>query len=197
MCVLQTLCKAVGLHLQDQLAALPAGVIACGDERRGGDAARQIEPVQRQIKLHARVAVAADREARIAAAFRAHTPQIQLRAGAAGAEGLAFCDQRAVLTDEIVRGKDHIRRRFAVAGTCVEICAQKPRRLLRDERAAIVRLSGDLVAGGKIGDHGRARERMTGARRQRRPEILADLCGQHEFRHVLQRKSSFVPNRVS
>ena len=70
-----------------------------------------------------------------------------------------------------------------MAGVGIEIGAQEPRGLLRDKLTAVFGLSGGLVAGGKIHNDGRAGQCVRRARRQRRPEILADLRRQHEFRH--------------
>ena len=181
--VLEPLCKAVCLNFQNQLAALRARGVAARDEGRRRKPARQRDRAERQIKFDARVAVRRRLKAGAAAAFRCQPPKIQLRAGASVAEGAAFRQQRTVFADEIVRGKDHVGGGFAVAGVGIEIGAQEPRGLLRDELTAIFGLSGGLVAGGKIHNDGRAGQCVRRARRQRRPEILADLRRQHEFRH--------------
>ena len=68
-------------------------------------------------------------------------------------------------------------------GVGIEIRAQQPCRLLADECAAVVRLADGLVAGGEIGDDGRAREGVRRARRQRRPEILTDLDRERKGGH--------------
>ena len=48
-------------------------------------------------------------------------------------------------------------------------------RALADELAAVFRLADGLITGREIGEYGCTGQRMTCARRQRRPEVLADL----------------------
>ena len=76
-------------------------------------------------------------ECRTAAALALHAPEVQHGLGAAGAEGLCLGQQRAVFTDEIMRGQrpypSWIRR------------ARHPH---RDRRSANVRIAGRRAGGG-------------------------------------------------
>ena len=66
------------------------------------------------------------------------------------------------------------------------------------EQAAVIRLADGDVAGGEVGEHRRAGERGERARRQRHPEVLADLEVQHEAGAGSRAaNSSRVPNGTS
>ena len=181
--MLQPLCKAVCLDLEDQLAALGAGGRIAGDERSGGDGAGECRLVQRHGERNGGMACGIRAECRTAAALALHAPEVQHGLGVAGAEGLCLGQQRAVFTDEIMRGKDHIRRGFAVPGIRIEIGAQQACGLLADELAAVFRLADGFVTCREIGKHRCPGQRMAGARRQRGPEVLADLHTEAEVRH--------------
>ena len=187
--------QPVGLHGEDELAALGAGGIVGRDERRRRDGPRERHLPQRQVEHDRLVSRALGLERRAAAALADHAAEVELRVGAARAEGLRFCQQRAVFADEVVRGKDHVGRGFSVAGVGVEIRAQQPRRLLAHERAAVVGLADRLVAGREVCDHGRARERVVRARRQRSPQILAHLGREAKLRHLRAAKQQLRAER--
>ena len=165
-------------------AASPAGTNGVGETGR-----------VRQVEHDRLVSRALGLERRAAAALADHAAEVELCAGAARAEGLRFCQQRAVFADEVVRGKDHVGRGFSVAGVGVEIRAQQPRRLLAHERAAVVGLADRLVAGREVCDHGRARERVVRARRQRSPQILAHLGREAKLRHLRAAKQQLRAER--
>ena len=82
-----------------------------------------------------------------------------------------------------------------MAGVGVEIRAQQPRRLLAHERAAVVGFADRLVAGREVCDHGRARERVVRARRQRSPQILAHLGREAKLRHLRAAKQQLRAER--
>ena len=187
--------QPIGLHGEDELAALGAGVIVGRDERRRRDVPRERHLPQRQVEHDRLVAFALGLERCAAAALADHAAEVELRAGIAGAEGLGLRQQRAVLADEVVRGKDHVGRRFAVAGVGIQVCAQQPRRLLAHERAAVVGLADGLVAGREVRDHGCARERMVCARRQRGPQVLAHLGREAKLRHLRAAKQQLCAER--
>ena len=169
MCVGDAFGQPVGLHGEDELAALGAGGIVGRDKRRRRDGPRERHFPERKMEHDRLVSFALGLERRAAAALADHAAEIELRAGVAGAEGSGLCQQRAVFADEVVRGKDHVGRRFAVAGVGIQVCAQQPRGLLAHERPAIIGLADGLVAGREVRDHGRARERVVRAWRQRGP----------------------------
>ena len=187
--------QPVGLHGEDELAALGAGGAVGRDERRRRDVPRQLHLPQRQVEHDRLVAFALGLERRAAAALADHAAEVELRAGVAGAEGPGFRQQRAVFIDEVVRGKDHVGRGFAVSGVGVEIRAQQPRRLLPHERAAVVGLADGLVAGREVRDHGCARERVVRARRQRGPQVLAHLGRETKLRHLRAAKQQLCAKR--
>ena len=176
--------QPISLHGEDELAALGAGGIVSRDKRRRRDGPRERHLPERQMEYDRLISCALGLEGRAAAALADHAAEIKLRAGIAGAEGSGLCQQRAVFADEVVRGKDHVGRRFAVAGVGVEVRAQQPRRLLAYERPAIVGLADGLVAGREVRDHSRARERVVRARRQRGPQVLAYLGREAKLRHL-------------
>ena len=95
-------------------------------------------------------------------------------------EALRLGEALAVLVDERLAVPGEIRGRFA--GPCgrVQVGGDALRRLCGADQAAIVGLADGDVAGGEIGEHRCAGERGERGRRQRHPQVLADLGVQHE-----------------
>ena len=183
--------QTVRLHGKNELAALGTGGIVGRDKRRRRDGPRERYLPERQVKRDRCIACIFEPERCAAAALADHASEVELRTGVPCTEGLCLREQRTVFTDEVMRGKDHVGRRLAVPGVGVEVRAQQPRRLLAHERAAVIGLADGLVAGREIRDHGRARERVVRARRQRRPQILAHLDAEAKLRHLRAAEQQF------
>ena len=75
-----------------------------------------------------------------------------------------------------------------MAGIGVEIGAEQPRTLPADERPAVGGLADGLITGGEVCHHRGPGQRVGAAWRDRCPQILADLGGQHKGRHLLAGK---------
>ena len=193
--MLHALGKPVGLHPQNELAALGTRRIVGGNKRGRGEV-----PCEGNLRHGKRegdnlVAVWHRLEARVAAALGKKPSEVELRAGAAFRKRAGLGKQRAVFCDQIVPGEDHVGRRLAVSCVGVEIGAQKPCRLLRDERFAVLRLADRFVAGREIRDNGCASQSVRGARRKRRPEILADLDRKRKLQHAFAAEQELRPEQ--
>ena len=103
-------------------------------------------------------------------------------------ETLRLCENAAVLGDQVVTGEDEIRGGFALSGIRVNISADKPRGLIADKLPAVGFLACRLIAGGKIGDHGCRCHGMIAGRRNRHPEIFADINAENKIRKIFCRK---------
>ncbi len=101
-------------------------------------------------------------------------------------EAVRLGEQRPVLVDEPVAVPGEIGGRFAEAGGAVEIRGEAARRLVRAELAPVAVLADDDVRRREVQQHGRARERRVRRRRDRRPQVLADLGVEGEERLVLE-----------
>ena len=75
-----------------------------------------------------------------------------------------------------------------MAGIGVEIGAEQPRTLPADERPAVGGLADGLITGGEVCHHRGPGQRVGAAWRDRRPQVFADLGGQHKGRHLLAGK---------
>ena len=90
-----------------------------------------------------------------------------------------FRNQGMTAADGIGRGFMHPRRNIRISGNAFQT-------LIADDVSADGSLSDEFIAGGKIQEHGRAAEREMRTRRDRGPEILADLDSDPEFRRDLE-----------
>ena len=87
-------------------------------------------------------------------------------------------------------------------GVGIQVGGQQPGALPADQRTAIVRLADGFVAGGKIGDHRCARQRVAAAGRHGCPQILAHLNAQHKIGQLLAGKQQigadqrFLPGKL-
>ena len=185
MGVLHALGKALSLDAQNQLAAPGAGGGILRHKRRGGDLPRQGQLHGRQLKLHTGVACRLGHKGRVALALLHHAVQIQLGHGSAALKGGSLGQQGAVFGNQVVPGKSHVGGAFAVACVGVEVGAQQPRGLLPYQVAAVGGLADGLIAGGKVGDHGRPGQCQRAAGRHRAPQILAHFNAQHKAFQLL------------
>ena len=141
------------------------------------------------------IAVCHGLKACVAAALGKKPSEVELRAGAAFRKRAGLGEQRAVFCNQVVPGKDHVGRRLAVARVGVEIGTQKPCRLLRDERFAILRLSDRLVAGREVRDNGCASQSVRRARGKRCPKVLADFDRERKFGHAFAAEQELRPEQ--
>ena len=94
---------------------------------------------------------------------------------AVAAEALALGEEDAVLGDQQVAAEDEVGRRLVDAGVGVDVGGERAARLLAHQLAAVLGLGHEVVRGRGVQEHGGARDRVARARRDRRPEVLADL----------------------
>ena len=88
----------------------------------------------------------------------------------------------AIFVDKVLARKDHVGRGLALARVRVGIGAVQACALVRDEAAAVIRLTDNLVRSRRIEDHRRTGKRHLGRRGRRHPQVLTDLNAQH---HIL------------
>ena len=103
-------------------------------------------------------------------------------------EALALGQQVAVLVDQRLPVPGQVGGRLAEPGGRVHVAGDRPRRLRGAQRAAVVGLAHGDVAGRQVRQHGRPGQRAVGARRDRRPQVLADLHVERERREVAARE---------
>ena len=195
VCVLHALGKPVGLHPQNELAALGTRRIVGGNKRCRGEMPRERNFLHGKGEGDNLIAVCHGLKACVAAALGKKPSEVELRAGAAFRKRAGLGEQRAVFCNQVVPGKDHVGRRLAVARVGVEIGAKKPCRLLRDERFAILRLSDRLVAGREVRDNGCASQSVRRARGKRCPKVLADLDRERKFGHAFAAEQELRPEQ--
>ena len=110
---------------------------------------------------------------------------------------LAFPDDRATGGNHAMPGKHKVGGRFAHARRNVHIPALAARALLADELLAVLALAQQLIAGGQVQDDFRAFNGQHRARRQRRPQILAQLDAEAHavlhFKYCLTADICFQP----
>ena len=88
---------------------------------------------------------------------------------------LAGSQQGAVLVNQSIACKDHIRRRFSEAARTEHVTRYAPGRLLGDERTQIGMFAHSFVIGRKIEDDFRALQGQFGTGGDRRPKVFAQL----------------------
>ena len=101
----------------------------------------------------------------------------------------------AVLVDQRVAVPGEVGGGLAGAGARVHAGRDALRRLRGAQQPPVVGLADRDVAGGEVREHRGAGERGERARRQRHPEVLADLEVQHEAREVARREQQARPER--
>ena len=187
--VRKTLGEAVSLNGKDVLAALRAaggvgrheGVRvhpACERGLAGGGIGTQREGHSDVAQLLRRRGALEGGHAR---ALGHEEADVDLRDGAAVAEGLALREQATILGHEVVPGEDEVLRGLARAGARVDVAAEQARALAGHEAAAVVRLADDGVGGAQVADQRGAGLRVRDRGRRGNPEVLADLRRDHEL----------------
>ena len=182
--VLQPLGKAVGLHLQNQLAAGGAALRVTGHKGCGADAAGEYRFLRCKVKFHRDVALGAVLKAGVAGTLGFHALAVQLGLGVVARKGRSLGKDAAVLGDEVMPGKHHVGGAFAVPCRGVQVAAQQPGRLVCHQCAAVLGLAHGLIAGRKVCNDGRARQCVEGGGRQGAPQVLAQLYAQHKTGHL-------------
>ena len=182
--VFQPLGKAIGLHFQDQLAPGGTALRVAGHKGRGVDAAGEHRFLRCKIKFHRDIALGAVLKAGVAGALGFHALAVQLGLGVVARKGRRLGQNAAVLGDQVVPGKHHVGGAFAVPCRGVQVAAQQPGGLVCHQCAAVLGLAHGLVAGRKVCNDGSARQRVEGGRRQRAPQVLAQLHAQHKAGHL-------------
>ena len=182
--VLKTLGQAVGLHLQDQLAALGPAALVVGDKGGGIYPAGEGRFGEGEVEIDGQIALGAGFEAGVARPLRLHPLAVQLGLGPAALKRRSLSEERAIFGDEVVAGKDHVLRALAVARRGVQVAAEETGGLVGHQRPAVLGLADGLVAGRQVGDDRSTGQRMEGGGRQSAPEVFADLHTQHEAGHL-------------
>ena len=182
--VLQPLGKAVGLHLQNQLAAGGAALRVTGHKGCGVNAAGEHRFLRCKVKFHRDVALGSVLKAGVAGTLGLHALAVQLGLGVVARKGRSLGKDAAVLGDEVMPGKHHVGGAFAVPCRGVQVAAQQPGRLVCHQCAAVLRLTHGLIAGRKVCNDGRARQCVEGGGRQGAPQVLAQLHAQHKAGHL-------------
>ena len=110
-------------------------------------------------------------------------------------ESLRFRQQLVVLVNQRVTIPGQVRGGFARASGRIQVGRNALGRLRRAQAVAIRRLADRDVARGEIGQHSRARKGGIRARRDRRPNILANLHVQREPIDIFGLKNQIIPKR--
>ena len=132
-------------------------------------------------------------EARHAHAVLAQTLQIDIGGDhCAVGEALRLGETLAILIDQTLPVPGEVGRRFAEAGGRIDIGRDAFGRLAGTEHAPVLGLADGDVAGRQVHEHIRAGERGIAARRNRRPQILADLDMHGEVRTILGEEDQVV-----
>ncbi len=187
----QPLCKGLRLYCKDFLRARIA-LRPLRYERRGAEPAAEGERLflNREGDFKVRLRLFAKGAAR--APLAGEKERVDLRKQQPAREQLRFGEARAAFIDQRMPGKDHVLRRFVRPRAGVDIAGGKPRGVRPNQRAALGGLAGEGVAGRGIGDQQRARQRVGGAGRVRRPQILADLDRERKARHLPRAKEQIA-----
>ena len=182
--VLQARDQPAGLQGEDLLAALGQVRLALRHKGRGRDLPQERELAQGQGEGRPRQGRAGRKGVR-PAAVRGEALHVHVADRHLVPEALRLGQDRAVLRDEVMAGKDHVLRGLPAARVRIGVGAQEPAALALHEAAAVGRLADDLVAGREVEQHRRAgqRERLRG--RRGHPEVLADLHAHDQVRHLL------------
>ena len=113
--------------------------------------------------------------------FRCKKRNVYFRLGFRSRKRLCFGEQRTVFKNEVMPGKDHIRRGFAHSRIRIHIGAYVFSRVRPEQRLSVFRLTHCFVRSGKVDHDRRARSGMTDGRRNAGPKILAYLAGDFRF----------------
>ncbi len=100
-------------------------------------------------------------------------------------EALRFGQQFAVLVDQRLAIPGEVGGRFALAGRAVQIGGQATGRLLRHQLMAVAGLADHDIGRRQIDQHRCPRQRGERRRRDRHPDVLADLDMEAQQRDVL------------
>ena len=85
-----------------------------------------------------------------------------------------------VFRDHVMAAKHHIRGGLSLSGIGIYISADQSCRLAFDQTLAVCRLSDGLVAGGTVDYDHRPLSGRLDTGRDRRPDVLADFCRDHQ-----------------
>ena len=127
----------------------------------------------------------------------AKTLKIEIGGDALGARGeaLGLGEMLAILVDQALAVPSKIGGGFAEARRSVDISGNAFGRLARAEHAPVLCLADGDVAGRQVHEHKRASERGVAARRERRPQVLANLDMHSEVRPILGREDQVAAKR--
>ncbi len=189
--------QRLDLDVVDLGAALVAARRVGRHVRKPLDAAIEPHVVRRHVEFDLDASIALELPAvRLHAVAKGRPPhallaqvvQIEVRRDEAALQRKAhrLGQPCAVLVDEGVAVPGQVGRRFAGTGRRVEIARDALRRLRSAEQPAVIGLADRDVARRQVRDHRGSRQRGIGARRQRRPDVLADFEAQHEAGYVLR-----------
>ena len=189
--------KALGLHGQNQLAPAGKALLVPGCEGGGGEFPPGLEVLQRLLPVpegHPHHGAVPAVLPGIHPAALLHQPlQVDVRGGQAVGKKLALPQQRAVLGDEVVPGEHHVRGGLPRAPVGIDIGAQQVAGPHLHQVPAVLRLANDLVAAGGVRHHRGAVLGQGGAGGLGAPQVLAELRGHGQARHVLTGEQQPLP----
>ncbi len=115
-------------------------------------------------------------------ALLAQQVQVDVGDGAAVAvgEAVGLGEQDAVLVDQGLAVPGQVGGGLALAGGGVDVGGQAPAGLGADQQAAVLGAAHGDRRARQVDQHGRPGQRGLGARRDRHPDVLADLGVQHQ-----------------
>ena len=128
----------------------PVLFLSFGHERRFRVRSRKFGFGKRDIRFENTVRIGGFDVRSVFRALVFKQRDVYFRCGNAVIEQLALGEDFAVFRNNIVPGKDHIRRAFPRAGVRVKIRAEKFCRLHGYKRTAVIRFSDEFVTRGKI-----------------------------------------------
>ena len=120
--------------------------------------------------------------------LRGQFPQIQFRYLVLLRKRAALSKHGPVFRNDIVRGVYEVSRRLAPSGIGIQVTGDGPRALSLHEFPPVSCLPRRLITGRRIDDNSRSRHCVVRTRRQRHPEIFADLDRHGQRRNLLAHK---------
>ena len=200
----QSLFQSHGLNREDLVTPFIPVFLTFRNERRPGIIPVQLRLRLFQCKIYFIILLSyfiRHKGGRLLPVCR-QTLQIDLRFRIMIFKPFGLCQHRSVFRDHIVAAVYQILRGFSFSRRCVNICADQSCGLGADQLPAIRIFCGRLIAGRRIADDGRPGQCVKGRRRQRHPQIFADLTGQHEVLDIfttekeIHAKRNFLPQQM-
>ena len=91
--------------------------------------------------------------------------------------------------------EDEVLGGLALSGIGIDVRTYEAGRLSGDQCLTVSRFSCGLIAGGAVCDHGSSGFRVGDARWIHRPYVLAEFCGDYEFRDIRAAEQDLASKR--